>query len=53
MNGAIKMSAFESIRQDLEEAKAFPKEQGASACVHAIPVSEIRNEMSGTSKADI
>lgn len=35
MNGAIKMSAFESIRRGLEKAKAFPKGQGAGARVHS------------------
>ena len=41
------MSAFESIKQGLEEAKAFSKGQGADARVHeiavpAIDVAEVR-----------
>lgn len=35
------MSAFESIKQGLEEAKAFSKGQGANAVVHEISVPEI------------
>ena len=35
------MSAFESIRQGLEEAKAFSKGQGVDARVHEIAVPEI------------
>lgn len=35
------MSAFESIKQGLEEAKAFSKGQGANAAVHEIAVPEI------------
>lgn len=35
------MSAFESIKQGLEEAKAFSKGQGADACVHEIAVPDI------------
>lgn len=35
------MSAFESIKQGLEEAKAFSKGQGANARVHEIAVPEI------------
>ena len=35
------MSAFESIKQGLEEAKAFSKGQGADAHVHEIAVPEI------------
>ncbi|UOA17186.1 helix-turn-helix domain-containing protein [Sulfitobacter dubius] len=35
------MSAFESIKQGLEEAKAFSKGQGADALVHEIAVPEI------------
>ena len=35
------MSAFESIKQGLEEAKAFSKGQGADARVHEIAVPEI------------
>ena len=50
------MSAFESIKQGLEEAKAFSKGQGANAVVHeiAVPeidVSEIRAQ-TGLSQAD-
>lgn len=35
------MSAFDSIKQGLEEAKAFSKGQGADAPVHEIAVPEI------------
>ncbi|TCS52476.1 putative transcriptional regulator [Primorskyibacter sedentarius] len=35
------MSAFESIKQGLEEAKSFSKEQGAEARVHEVSVPEI------------
>ena len=35
------MSAFESIRQGLEEAKAFSKGQGADARVHEIAIPDI------------
>lgn len=35
------MSAFESIKQGLEEAKAFSKGQGANGVVHEISVPEI------------
>ena len=35
------MSAFESIKQGLEEAKAFAKGRGADARVHEIAVPEI------------
>ncbi|PYC46314.1 transcriptional regulator [Litorivita pollutaquae] len=35
------MSAFDSIKQGLEEAKAFSKGQGASAVLHEIAVPEI------------
>ncbi len=35
------MSAFESIKQGLEEAKAFSKGQGTDARVHEIAVPEI------------
>lgn len=35
------MSAFESIKQGLEEAKAFAKGQGANTPVHEIAVPEI------------
>ena len=35
------MSAFESIKQGLEEAKAFAKGQGADARVHEVSVPEI------------
>jgi len=35
------MSAFESIKQGLEEAKAFSKRQGLDARVHEIVVPEI------------
>jgi len=35
------MSAFESIKQGLEEAKAFSKGQGANATVYEIAVPEI------------
>ena len=35
------MSAFESIKQGLEEAKEFSKEQGAHAIVHEISVPTI------------
>jgi len=35
------MSAFESIKQGLEEAKAFSKGQGADARVHEIAVPDI------------
>ena len=35
------MSAFESIKQGLQEAKAFSKGQGADARVHEIAVPEI------------
>ena len=35
------MSAFDSIKQGLEEAKAFSKGQGADARVHEISVPEI------------
>lgn len=35
------MSAFESIKQGLEEAKAFSKGRGADARVHEIAVPEI------------
>lgn len=35
------MSAFDSIKQGLEEAKAFTKGQGAHAFVHEIAVPEI------------
>lgn len=35
------MSAFESIKQGLEEAKVFSKGQGADAVVHQIAVPEI------------
>ena len=35
------MSAFESIKQGLEEAKAFSKGQGADARVHEVSVPEI------------
>ena len=35
------MSAFQSIKQGLEEAKAFSKGQGADARVHEIAVPEI------------
>jgi len=35
------MSAFDSIKQGLEEAKAFSKGQGTDASVHAIAVPEI------------
>ncbi len=50
------MSAFESIKQGLEEAQTFSRGQGANAVVHeiAIPeidVSEIRAQ-TGLSQAD-
>ena len=50
------MSAFESIKQGLEEAKAFSKGQGADARVHeiAIPnidVAEVRSK-TGLSQAE-
>jgi putative transcriptional regulator len=50
------MSAFESIKKGLEEAKAFSKEQGANAAVHEfivpqIDVSEIRAQ-TGLSQAE-
>ena len=35
------MSAFESIKQGLEEAKAFSKGQGANARIHEVSVPEI------------
>lgn len=35
------MSAFESIKKGLEEAKAFAKGQGANAIVHEIAIPEI------------
>jgi putative transcriptional regulator len=35
------MSTFESIKQGLEEARAFSKGQGANALVHEIAVPEI------------
>lgn len=35
------MSAFESIRQGLEEARAYSKGQGADARVHEISVPDI------------
>ena len=35
------MSAFESIKQGLEEAQAFSKGQGANAVVHEIAVPDI------------
>ncbi|MEJ6399542.1 helix-turn-helix domain-containing protein [Yoonia sp. 208BN28-4] len=35
------MSAFDSIKQGLEEAKAFSKGQGADARVHEISVPDI------------
>lgn len=35
------MSAFESIKQGLEEAKTFSKGQGANAVVHEIAIPEI------------
>jgi putative transcriptional regulator len=35
------MNAFESIKQGLEEAKAFSKGPGANAVVHEIAVPEI------------
>lgn len=35
------MSAFDSIKQGLEEAKAFSKGQGADARVHEVAVPEI------------
>ena len=35
------MSAFESIKQGLEEAQAFSKGQGANAVVHEIAVPEV------------
>ena len=35
------MSAFESIKQGLEEAQAFLKGQGANAVVHEIAVPEV------------
>ena len=35
------MSAFESIKQGLEEAKAFSKGQGVDVCLHEIAVPEI------------
>lgn len=35
------MSAFDSIKQGLEEAKAFSKGQGSNAAVHEIAVPEI------------
>ncbi len=35
------MSAFESIKQGLEEAKAFSKGQGADARVHEISIPDI------------
>jgi putative transcriptional regulator len=35
------MSAFDSIKQGLEEAKAFSKGQGADAVVHEITLPEI------------
>lgn len=35
------MSSFESIKQGLEEAKAFSKGQGADARVHEIAVPDI------------
>ena len=35
------MSAFESIKQGLEEAKSFSKGQGAEARVHEVSVPEI------------
>jgi len=35
------MSAFDSIRQGLEEAKAFSKGQGDAAVVHEIAVPDI------------
>ena len=35
------MSAFDSIKQGLEEAKAFSKGQGSDAHVHEISVPEI------------
>lgn len=35
------MSAFDSIKQGLEEAKAYSKGQGADARVHEIAVPEI------------
>ena len=35
------MSAFESIKQGLEEAKAFSKGQGTDALVHEIELPEI------------
>ena len=35
------MSAYESIKQGLKEAKAFSKGQGASARVHEIAVPDI------------
>ena len=35
------MSAFESIKQGLEEARAFSKGQGVDAVVHEIAVPEI------------
>ena len=50
------MSAFESIKQGLEEAKAFSKGQGADARVHeiavpAIDVAEVRAK-TGLSQAE-
>ena len=36
-----RMSAFESIKQGLEEAQAFSKGQGANAVVHEIAVPEV------------
>lgn len=50
------MSAFDSIKQGLEEAKAFSKGQGATARVHeidvpAIDVAEVRAK-TGLSQAE-
>ncbi len=50
------MSAFESIKQGLEEAKAFSKGQGANAVIREIAVPEINvseiRAQTGLSQAD-
>ena len=50
------MSAFESIKQGLEEAKAFSKGQGTDALVHEIELPEINvpaiRAQSGLSQAE-
>ena len=51
------MSAFESIKQGLEEAKKFSKGRGARAIVHEIPVPAINvaevRAGTGVSQSDV